>query len=306
MLHDATPATDKRAAFSAALASGRLLRFPGAFSPLSAMLIARHHFDGVYVSGADLSADLGLPQLGLTTLTEVAERAGQIARVTHLPALADAGAGFGEPMHTARTVQILEDAGVAGVHLSDQGGRDATVRRITAAVAARRDPGFVIAAGASPTLASPAPAGPAVAIDDAKAYADAGADLICPGDLTAAAELERFRAEVDEPLLVDMTGFGRGRRLTARTLQSLGINVAIYPALLLQQAVAAGADVLAQLAAEGPAGGASADGGPADWDLAGPAAEQPPGWRPRHSSQPDLLGHLLRGSPHACIHDLVG
>ena len=75
MLHDATPATQKRAAFRAGLASGRLLRFPGAFNPLSAMLIARHRFEGVYVSGAVISADLGLPDIGLTTASEVAGRA---------------------------------------------------------------------------------------------------------------------------------------------------------------------------------------------------------------------------------------
>src|SRR5579862_3469269 len=104
MLHDATPATDKRAVFSAALASGRPLRFPGAFNPLSAMLIGRHHFDGVYLSAAAVAADLGLPHLDVTTLTETAERSRQIARVTHLPALAEAGTGSGGPMSTARTV----------------------------------------------------------------------------------------------------------------------------------------------------------------------------------------------------------
>src|ERR1700749_843637 len=120
MLHDSTPAAAKRAAFRAGLASGTLLRFPGAFSPLSAMLIARHGFEGVYVSGAVISADLGLPDIGLTTLSEVAGRAGQIARVTALPALVDAEAGLGEPMNAARTVQVLKDAGVAGMHIEDQ------------------------------------------------------------------------------------------------------------------------------------------------------------------------------------------
>src|ERR1700722_3353700 len=120
MLHDPTPATDKRAAFSAALASGKLLRFPGAFNPLSAMLIARHGFEGVYLSGAAVPAALGLPHTGLTTLTEMAGQASEIARVTHLPALVDAGAGAGEPMNIARAVQLLEDAGAAGMHIDDQ------------------------------------------------------------------------------------------------------------------------------------------------------------------------------------------
>src|SRR5690625_7043919 len=96
MLHAPTPAHEKRAALRRRLAGGELLSFPGAFNPLAAQLIQDKKFDGVYISGAVLSADLGLPDIGLTTLTEVATRAGQIARVTDLPALVDADTGFGE------------------------------------------------------------------------------------------------------------------------------------------------------------------------------------------------------------------
>ncbi len=85
---------------------------PGAFNPLSARLIEEKGFEGVYISGAVLSADLGLPDIGLTTLTEVAGRAKQIARMTDLPAIIDADTGFGEPMNVARTIQTLEDAGL--------------------------------------------------------------------------------------------------------------------------------------------------------------------------------------------------
>jgi hypothetical protein len=114
MLHAKTPPHEKRAAFRAALASGRLLRLPGAFNPLSAKLIEEKGFEGVYVSGAVLSADLGLPDIGLTTLTEVATRAGQIARMTDLPSIVDPDTGFGEPMNVARTVQELEYLGPFG------------------------------------------------------------------------------------------------------------------------------------------------------------------------------------------------
>src|ERR1700691_2162223 len=107
MLHDPTPATDKRAAFSAALASGKLLRFPGAFSPLSAMLIARHGFEGVYVSGAAVPAGLGLRHSGPTPLPDIAGQTRDIARVTPLSALVDAGAGAAEQMDIARAVQLL-------------------------------------------------------------------------------------------------------------------------------------------------------------------------------------------------------
>ena len=101
-------APSKRASLRAALKSGKLLRFPGAFSPLVAMVIERRGFDGIYVSGAALSADLGFPDIGLTTLDEVARRGAAIARVTNLPALIDADTGFGGTLHVARTIQELE------------------------------------------------------------------------------------------------------------------------------------------------------------------------------------------------------
>src|SRR5690606_37890295 len=99
MLHSKLTASAKRRAFREKLASGELLRVPGAFNPLSAALIQDKGFEGVYISGAVLAADLGLPDIGLTTLTEVAGRGGQIARVTDLPTLIDADTGFGEPMN---------------------------------------------------------------------------------------------------------------------------------------------------------------------------------------------------------------
>ncbi|WP_372595502.1 isocitrate lyase/phosphoenolpyruvate mutase family protein, partial [Actinotalea sp.] len=110
MLYAPTTAAEKRIGLRAALASGRVLRFPGAFNPLSARLIQDTGMEGVYVSGAVVAADLGLPDIGLTTQTEVADRARQIARMTDLPTLVDADTGFGEPMNVARTVQALEEA----------------------------------------------------------------------------------------------------------------------------------------------------------------------------------------------------
>ena len=103
MLYPKVTAAQKRLALREALTAGELVRAPGAFNPLSARLIERKGFDAVYISGAVLSADLGLPDIGLTTLTEVAERGGQIARMTGLPAIIDADTGFGEPMNVART-----------------------------------------------------------------------------------------------------------------------------------------------------------------------------------------------------------
>src|SRR5512146_434390 len=105
MLFAKKSAADKRAALRASLASGKLQRFPGVFSPLVAMLIEELGFDGVYISGAVLANELGLPDIGLTTMTEIAQRGRQIARVTELPSIIDIDTGFGEPMNAARTVQ---------------------------------------------------------------------------------------------------------------------------------------------------------------------------------------------------------
>lgn len=265
MLHTTTTASQRRKAFRAGLASGTLQRLPGAPNPLGARMIAEAGFEGVYVSGAVVSADLGLPDVGLTTLTEVAERAGQIARVTDLPTLVDADTGFGEPLSVARTTQVLEDAGVAGCHVEDQENpkrcghlagkalRPAAsmVRTLTAAVGARRDPDFVICARTDAAAVE----GLAGAIDRAKAYVDAGADMIFAEAMAGPAEFERFRAAVDVPLLANMTEFGRSELLTTKQLADIGIDVVIYPVTLLRLAMGAVADGLATLAAEGTQAG---------------------------------------------------
>jgi len=241
------PAAQKRASFRAGLESVRLQRFPGAFSPLVAKLVAELGFDGVYVSGAVLSADLGLPDIGLTTLTEVSARGGQIAGVTDLPTFIDADTGFGEPMSAARTVTVLEDAGLAGCHLEDQenpkrcGHLDGKavvptrdmVKRLRAAVAARRDPNFIICARTDAAGIEGIPA----AIDRAKAYADVGADLIFTEALHTPAEFEQFRSAVDTPLLANMTEFGKSQLLTAKQLSDIGYNVVIYPVTTLRLAM---------------------------------------------------------------------
>ena len=256
---------DKRANLKAALASGELQRWPGAFSPLVATIVADAGFEGVYISGAALSADLGLPDIGLTTLTEVGARGGAIARATDLPTLIDADTGFGEPMSAARTVTVLEDAGVAGLHLEDQvnpkrcghlDGKevvstDAMVRRLAAAAGGRRDENFVICARTDARGVEDLDS----AIARAKAYVDAGADLIFTEALKDVDEFKRFRDEVDAPLLANMTEFGKSDLLTADQLRSIGYNVVIYPVTTLRLAMGAVESGLAEIAAEGTQAG---------------------------------------------------
>ena len=264
MLFTSKSASQKRAEFRAALRSGKLLRFPGAFSPLVSLLIERHGFEGVYISGAVLSADLALPDVGLTTLSEVAQRGRAIARVTSLPAIIDADTGFGEPLNAARTVQEFEELGLCGCHFEDQlnpkrcGHLDNKslvpaadmVKKLRAAAAARRDANFVIIARTDARESE----GMAGAIKRAKAYVDAGADMIFPEALHDDSEFEQFRKAVAVPLLANMTEFGKTKLLSARQLADLGFNLVIYPVTSLRLAMKAVEHGLAVLKAEGHAG----------------------------------------------------
>jgi methylisocitrate lyase len=261
MLQANKSAAAKREKFRERLNSGKLLRFPGAFSALVAMAIERNGFDGVYVSGAALSADLGLPDIGLTTLSEVASRGSSIARATSLPALIDADTGFGEPLNMARTIQTLEDAGLCGCHLEDQmnpkrcGHLDnktlvtpqAMVEKIRAAVGARRDKNFLIMARTDARASE----GLDAAIKRAHAYVDAGADAVFPEALADENEFKKFRKALNVPLLANMTEFGKTELLTLDQLSNTGINIVIYPVTTLRLAMKAVEEGLATLKKDG-------------------------------------------------------
>jgi len=261
LFHKVQP-TEKRAKFRADLKSGRLLKFPGAFFPLLAMHFEKAGFDGIYVSGGALSAGLGLPDIGLTTLTEVATIGNQIARVTTLPTLIDADTGFGEPMHAARTIQILEDAGIAGCHIEDQvapkrcGHLDnkavvdtqEMAKRIKAAVEGRRDPNFVVMARSDARAVE----GLDKTLDRIKAYVDAGADAIFPEAMKDEREFEAVRKAIpNTPMLANITEFGKSRLLTIKELENLGFNIVIWPVSSLRLAMGASIEAFDKLLTEG-------------------------------------------------------
>lgn len=257
---DAT-ASERRQAFRKSLNSEKITRMPGAFNALASRAIQEAGFEGVYVSGAVLAADLGYPDIGMTTLTEVAQRSTQIARATELPVLVDADTGFGEPMSAARTVAELERGGIAGCHLEDQvnpkrcghlDGKevvstDVMIRRIKAAVSARQDPDFVICARTDAAGVE----GIDSAIERAKAYADAGADLIFAEALHTPEDFEKFRKAVDVPLLANMTEFGKTQLLPAKQLEEIGFNAVIYPVTLLRIAMGQVEEALKDIAETG-------------------------------------------------------
>jgi len=251
----------KRAELRKRLASGELLRFCGAFSPVVSMLIERHGFEGVYISGAVLAADLGLPDVGLTTLTEVAQRGRLMARATALPAVIDADTGFGEALNAARAVQEFEEMGLCGCHFEDQMNpkrcghlehktlvpAPEVAKKIRAATQARRDNNFLIIARTDARESE----GVSGAIERAKAYIDAGADVLFPEALHEASEFEQFRKAIKVPLLANMTEFGRSNLLKARQLEDLGMNIVIYPVTLLRLALHAVENGLQALQREG-------------------------------------------------------
>lgn len=247
MLFTRKTAAEKRQALRALMDDGRLHQFPGAFNPLCAQLIERKGFPGVYISGAVLSADLCLPDIGIATLTEFADRGRQIGRATDLPTIIDIDTGFGEPMSAARTVRLMEEAGISGCHIEDQrmpkrcghlDGKDLVgveemVQKIGASAGARLDKSFCLIARSDARAVE----GLDKAIDRMKAYVDAGADMIFPEALADEKEFEAVRSAIKVPLLANMTEFGKSRLLNRKELETLGYNLVIYPVTTLRLAM---------------------------------------------------------------------
>ena len=229
-------ASEKRSGFVNALKSKKLLRFPGAYNPLCAKLIAEIGFDGVYISGAVLSNDLGIPDIGLTTLDYVSNRSEQITKVTDLPTIVDADTGFG---NCSKTIETLEKKGLAGCHLEDQVAekrcghldnkelvsKEEMVQKIKDSVKARKDKNFLIIARTDANSVE----GLEKTIDRIKAYEDAGADMIFPEAMKDEREFEKVRKISKTFLLANMTEFGKSKLLTKSELESLGYNLVIYP-----------------------------------------------------------------------------
>lgn len=261
MLYEKTNAAEKRQGLRSRLAKGDVLQFPGAFNPLSARLIEQQNFDGVYVSGAVMSAELGLPDIGLTTLSEVKTRAEQISRMTKLPTLVDADTGFGEAMNLARTVQELEAAGVSAIHIEDQvnpkrcGHLDGkavvdqatALQRISAAVNARLDESLMIMARTDMRATD----GLDAAIERMRALEDAGADLLFPEALTSLDEYRAVKSATKVPILANMTEFGKTQLFTKAELAEVGVSIIIYPVTLLRSAMGAAERTLMALKRDG-------------------------------------------------------
>ena len=236
----------------------RPIMIPGAFNALTAKMAERLGFAAVYLSGGALSAGgVGLPDVGLLTSTEFADAAAILARATNLPLLCDADTGFGGAIHAERTVRLYEGAGAAGLHLEDQRmpkrcghltGKslvepDEMVEKIRAAVAGRRDPDFVIIARTDARSVE----GFASAVERARAYREAGADMIFPEALESEAEFAAFARELPVPLLANMTEFGRSPLLDFDRLAESGYRAVLYPLTPFRAAMKAAEQTLIAL-----------------------------------------------------------
>jgi methylisocitrate lyase len=247
--------------FRALLSQPGILSIPGAHNGLAALQARAAGFRALYLSGAAMTASMGIPDLGIITIDEVCFFLRQIVRASALPVLVDGDTGYGEALNVMHMVRSFEEAGAAAVHIEDQllpkkcghlndkklaDARDMAAK-IAAAVRARRHL-FIIArtdAAASEGLDG--------AVARARLYLEAGADAIFPEALHDQEMFRAFAERVDAPLLANMTEFGRTRQTSAAEFAALGYRMMIWPVSALRVAAKAQAEFYAALARDGSA-----------------------------------------------------
>jgi methylisocitrate lyase len=238
-----------------------ILQLPGAYCGLAALQAKAAQFEALYLSGAAMSASMGLPDLGILTIDDVCFFVRQIARAAQLPILVDGDTGFGEALNVMHMVRAFEDAGAAAVQIEDQllpkkcghlndkklaDPRDMAAK-IAAAAKARRHLYIVARTDAV------ASEGLERAIKRAQLYVEAGADAIFPEALTDPESFRAFARAVKVPMLANMTEFGRTPFMTASEFEALGYKMVIWPVSALRMAAKAHAELYAALRADGGA-----------------------------------------------------
>jgi 2-methylisocitrate lyase-like PEP mutase family enzyme len=241
------------------LASEDLIVAPGVYDGISAALVAKLGFPAAYMTGAGVSASgYGLPDVGLLTLTEMAERARVLAGILDVPLIADADTGYGSPINVVRTVREYERAGIAAIQFEDQvfpkrcghlAGKeviDAGRFQVTlrAALEARTNPDTMIIARTD----ARAPLGVEEAISRGRDYAAVGADVIFIEAPESVEEVERIAREIDAPLLLNVVPGGRTPEIPPERLDELGFRIAIYPGVALGAVAQAAIGALSELA----------------------------------------------------------
>lgn len=240
------------------LEAPELLIAPGVAECVGARLVAEQGFDALYMTGAGTTASrLGMPDVGLLGVTEMADNAGRIADAAGLPLIADADTGYGGPINVRRTVRCYERAGVAGVHMEDQdwpkrcghlAGKtlipaEEMCAKVRAAVDARSDPDFIVIARTDAIAVE----GFEAALGRAKAYEEAGADVLFVEAPTTMDQVEAIPRAFARPTLYNMAMSGKTPVLPASEIEALGFGVVIYPGLSLSAAIPAIRRTLAEL-----------------------------------------------------------
>jgi methylisocitrate lyase len=234
---------------------------PGVYNGISSILAEKAGFKALYLSGAGVAANAGLPDLSVTTLSEVAEEARRIVAVTTLPLIVDVDTGFGETLNVIRTVRVMETVGAAAIHIEDQqlpkkcgqlsGKRlvkeEDMTRKIRAAVASKKDDDFMIIARTDARGVE----GFEGAVRRSKLYLEAGADAIFPEALATKEEFSKFAKLVKAPLLANMTEFGVSPLLTAGELGRMGYRITIFPLTAFRASIHASEKAYANLARAG-------------------------------------------------------
>ena len=260
LIADDQPRDSAGARFRAALDRPGILRLPGAHNGMAALQARAAGFDALYLSGAAMTASMGLPDLGIITVDEVAFFIRQIARASGLPLLVDGDTGYGEALNVMHMVRVFEEAGAGAVHLEDQllpkkcghlndkklASASDMAAKVAAAARARRD--LVIIARTDAAASE----GIDGAVARAQIYVDAGADAIFPEALTSVEMFKDVRERLPGvKLLANMTEFGRTPALTAQEFEDLGYDMVIWPVSSLRVANKAQERLYAALARDG-------------------------------------------------------
>lgn len=260
LIADDLPTTPAGARFRAMLDAPGILKLPGAHNGQAALQAKRAGFEALYLSGAAMTASMGLPDLGIITVDEVAFFIRQITRASGLPLLVDGDTGYGEALNVMHMVRTFEDAGAGAVHLEDQllpkkcghlndkklASAADMAAKVAAAARARR---HLVIVARTDAAASEGIEG---AIARAKLYLEAGADAIFPEALTSVEMFREFRARMPGvKLLANMTEFGRTPILTDAQFQELGYDMVIWPVSSLRVANKAQEKLYATLARDG-------------------------------------------------------
>lgn len=250
------------ARFRQALEDEAPLQIPGVINAYCALMAQSHGFRSIYLSGAGVAnADFGMPDLGMTNLTDVTENIRRITSVTELPLLVDADTGWGTALNIGRTVKTFIRAGAAALHIEDQEGAKRCghrpnkqiahvgemVDRIHACVDGRTDPNFVIMARTD-ALASE---GLESTIERCHRYIEAGADMIFAEAVTLPEQYRHITASISVPVLANMTEFGKSPLMQLSELKAAGVKLVLYPLSAFRAMNAAANRVFASIRSEG-------------------------------------------------------